>query len=123
MQHFRVFQYIVIVIIAIFILFSIIDIRQSKSDYRTEKINYYHKEFKGIIKSKSLNRGFRIRLFNNGKIEKRYLYSSKNFNLSPSDLYDFIKLNDSIIKLPNSFDLYIYRNGSKYYFKLGEYIN
>lgn len=73
MQRFKVFRYVVIIIITTFILFSIIDIRESRFNYRTEKINYYQKEFKGIIKSKSLNRGIRIRLFNNGKIEKIYL--------------------------------------------------
>jgi hypothetical protein len=117
------FRYIVLVIIAIFIFFSIIDIIKSKPKINNERIHFYQKGFSGIVKSKSLNRGFSIRLFNEGKIEKTYLYSSKNFDLNPPDLYDFIKLNDSIVKLSGSLNLYIYRNNEKYYFHLGEYIN
>ena len=123
MQHFRFFRYMAVVVMVFFIIISIFDIKRAGPKAREEKVNYYQKEFKGIILQKSVNRGMRIQIDNNGKKEKQYLYEAKNFDLTPVDLYDFIQVSDSIIKLPNSYDLYIYRNNEKYYFKLGEYIN
>ncbi|HYX08029.1 MAG TPA: hypothetical protein VE912_14965 [Bacteroidales bacterium] len=119
----KVISLIIITLVVLFIGYSILNIQESKSEYKFEKIEYFEKGFKGILISKNLNRGIRIRLKTSGKQLEKYLYSSKNFDYNPDNLYDFIMQGDSIVKVPNSLDLYIFRDDKKYYFKLGEYIN
>lgn len=123
MQVTNIFKYIILGVIAIIVMFAVIDIKKSGSEYNTEKTKYYEREIRGRLVSKGNNRGIRIRIAINGDVKNEYLYGSKNFDLSPSDLFDFLKINDSIVKPPNSLELYIYRGNEKYYFKLGEYIN
>lgn len=121
--HLKYISYLIGFIIFSIVVFSILDILKSGSEYKIEEARYFENEFHGKIICKWINRGLGVQIDNKGDIQKKYLYGSKNFNLSPSDLFDFLKINDSIVKPENSLDLYIYRNGNKYYFKLGEYIN
>lgn len=122
-KYFKIYRYLVFIGMIIFVVYTIISIRDSKDNYIIEKQRYYSNGFKGILINKKLNRGLRITIENQGKISKNYLYESKNYNYKPSDLYDFIMINDSIIKISESLDFYIIRNNEKFYFKLGEYIN
>ena len=116
-------KYFFIVGIIIFIIISLLDIKDSKEEYSEEKKLYYNKEIRGKLISKRINRGFRNKIAEKGLIRKEYLYSSRNYDYKPYNLYDFLQLGDSIVKPKNSLDLYIHRKENVYYFKLGEYIN
>ena len=119
----KMISLIALLLLLVLIGFSVLDIQSSKDEYKTEKQEYYKEGFSGILISKRVNRGIRIKLQQNDKELSNYLYSSKNYDYTPNNLYDFLIIGDSLVKIDHSLDLYIYRADKKYYFKLGEYIN
>ncbi len=58
---------------------------------------------------------------NNG--EKFRVGRTRNYQYEPAELMDFLKINDSISKPANDNLFLIYRNGERYFFKLGQSIN
>ena len=86
--------------------------------------NYYNLDISGIILDKYISKKLYdkgttyLTLNNKSKLILYEIYN--NYSYKPSDLIDFLRVNDSIRKPPNSRDFFIYRNNEKYYFRLGE---
>lgn len=120
LKIYRIFVFLVLILVVVASVFSI---RKSRREYPVEKQRYFNDPFTGILIQKSHNRGINILIRQNSKVNRTYLHSSRNYDYNPYDLFDFLKSGDSLVKRPDSYDLYIYRGNSIYYFKLGEYIN
>ena len=86
--------------------------------------DYYNLDISGIIIDKYISKklydkGTTYFILNNDC--KFVIYNiSNNYSYEPSDLIDFLTVNDSIRKPHNSRDFFIYRKNEKYYFRLGE---
>jgi len=86
--------------------------------------DYYNLEVSGIVLDKYISNKLYdkgtayITLNNKSKFVLYEIYN--NYSYKPSDLIDFLKVNDSIRKPLNSRDFFIYRSNEKYYFRLGE---
>ncbi len=73
-------------------------------------------EISGIVSSARQNRGtISLRLKNNDIF---YISTTRNYNLKPYDLDDFLQPGDSLYKKKNSMKLEVYRNNQKYEFIL-----
>lgn len=108
----------------IVLFFMYITPSNEKNKKITENIeNIYRTEISGIVSSAHPSRGMTtLRL--RGRVDyPYYLPSSRNYNLSPPELYSFVQREDSVYKAPNSNEFYIFRNGHRYRFVLNEYIN
>ncbi len=123
MHQIKLLRYLFFGIFILVILISVLQINQSNLESKIERKRYFEKKIVGKLISKSINRGISIELLKGDKVEKDYLYNSINFNLSPSNLYDFLQKNDSIVKPKNSLNLFVYRGEREFYFELGRYIN
>lgn len=119
----KIYRLLVFLVLIVVVVASVFSIRKSNRDYPFEKQRYFNDPFTGILIQKSHNRGIGILIKQNSKVNRTYLLSSRNYDYNPYDLFDFLKSGDSLVKRPDSYDLYIYRGNSIYHFKLGEYIN
>ncbi len=75
-----------------------------------------HCEISGVVASIKQNRGtINLRLKNNKVF---YIKTTRNYNLKPYDLDDFLLFGDSIYKKKNSMNLEVYRNDQRFEFVL-----
>lgn len=124
---------LVIFLVSVALLpFCFIGWKNVKSYNEGEKVNEEYpllndceEEIKGVITVKTssihirgallftLSNGYKFAL---GSPAHNYLYEEP-------DMVRFIKENDSIYKPANSDSVYVYRNGTEYYFVLGKLLN
>ncbi|UBM61167.1 hypothetical protein LA303_06965 [Candidatus Sulfidibacterium hydrothermale] len=98
--------------------------------FESEHINLLNKEYvhvetqgkiDGVIHSiKSRKGGIYVALSNNIKVQ---LPPSCNYSYEKSYIDNFLRRGDLLFKPKNSDTLYVFRNGQKYYFVLGKFIN
>lgn len=90
---------------------------------RDEIRQYYSQEISGIVSTVSQNRGtITLRLMDK-KDGAYYFRITRNYNLSPYDLHEFLQHGDSVHKSPNSNELFIFRDEKKYRFDLDLNLN
>lgn len=70
-----------------------------------------------------LNGGLLLHLKNTEKNQLRLTGKSYNRSYTPSNLKDFIMLNDSIYRPYNTDSIYVYRNNEEFYFILDRTID
>lgn len=113
------------------ILFIITGIIANKKEKKFEyELSIKLKEFpeldiydsiSGVVKSKNPFKG--IVFINLSNTDKFHIERSVNYQYNPPEIYDFIEVSDSLYKDKNNDTLFVFKNGKKYYFILGEIIN
>ena len=111
----------VILPIVLFVLIFILDSRYADSLRDEYKNIEYRDELNGIIESmKTRKGGVYLILENDMKVR---FYPSHNYLYKKPNIDGFLNKGDKLFKPKNSDTLYVFRNGRKYYFVLGEFIN
>ena len=115
---------VIVVSLTLLVFFEICEQNKAKHSSIMHEEQFYKEQILGILESKSLTRGKQqIVLRSDGDYQTWIIKPSRNYQLFPSNLYDFLKKGDSLYKVPNSLDLYIFRKNKKYFFELGAFIN
>lgn len=81
----------------------------------------YSDHLNGVIVRVNADRGSAFGRLKDGR--RVFFTSSENFDYEKYNLGEFLRVGDSIEKIPDSDTLYIYRKGKKYYFRLASSIN
>lgn len=82
---------------------------------------WYSDHLNGVIVRVNPDRGSAFGRLKDGR--RVSFTSSENFDYEKYNLGEFLRVGDSIEKVPDSDTLYIYRKGKKYYFRLASRIN
>jgi hypothetical protein len=106
--------FLIIVALIVFLTLEIDNKRSKEMVWNNRQLPYC--EISGIVSSARQNRGtISLRLKNNDIF---YISTTRNYNLKPYDLDDFLQPGDSLYKKKNSMKLEVYRNNQKYEFIL-----
>lgn len=82
-----------------------------------------NQEISGVVYTISQSRGT-IKMVLRNRIKAPYFFrTTRNYELNPYDLQDFLLPGDSVFKPSNSRELLIFRKDKKYYFVLEKDIN
>mgnify|MGYP001492491324 CR=1 FL=1 len=105
------------------VIFLFDDYKISKKMENESKDNFYI-EMSGTVSGISQNRGTIIlKLRNNSVHNKYYFGSTRNYNLNPKDLHEFVQPGDSVFKSSNSNELFVIKNNKRYRFIIDKSIN
>ena len=108
-------------VLILFIIFDIIEMKNIERKYRHYKEVTSETTINSvIIKIEKASRGFSFITFKDNKFH--WIDGTKNFNYTPSEIYNYLEVGDSVSKSGNNDTIYIYSGDKVFEFNLRNYI-
>ena len=104
-----------------FLLMSIISVILQNHKLNNSVHLRYSDHLNGVIVRVNADRGSAFGRLKDGR--RVFFTSSENYDYERYNLGEFLRVGDSIEKVPDSDTLYIYRKGKRYFFRLASSIN